>query len=220
MSTGNTLLNTLSGFDRAIVTDIAGTTRDVIEENINVNGIPLHLIDTAGIRKTEDVIEKIGVERSRQSLENADLVINIIDSSEELDEQDKEILEMTKEKKRIIVANKSDIGKKNDISDCICISAKNGDGIDILKKKISELFNCGEINIGNGEIITNLRHKSALERSRESVENALSSLEMGMPQDIASIDICAAIDSLGEITGETVSEDIVSSVFKNFCVGK
>ncbi|MBP3362181.1 MAG: tRNA uridine-5-carboxymethylaminomethyl(34) synthesis GTPase MnmE [Clostridia bacterium] len=218
----STLLNCLSGFEKAIVTDIAGTTRDIIEEQITLAGIPIRLTDTAGIRETDDKIEKIGVERSKESIADADLVLAVINADEPLDAEDREIFERTEGKKRIVVANKTDKGICDEIKnlDCIFISAKDGSGTEELVNKISALFAIGDIKGRSGEIITNMRHKAALESCRGFLMSAGEAVASGMPQDIASIDINSAIDSLGEITGATVSEDIVNSVFSNFCVGK
>lgn len=218
----STLLNCLCGGERAIVTDIAGTTRDIIEQDITVRGIPVKLIDTAGIHETDDTIEKIGVKRSEETLESADLVIVVIDGSTPPDSEDMQVLEKTKDMKRIIAVNKSDKGLCTEAEKLgeVFISAKNDDGVDKIADIISNMYNIGEIMSSNGEIITNLRHKTALINCHEALIRAVQSIECGMPQDIASIDINEAIDALGEITGATVSEDIVSAVFSNFCVGK
>lgn len=220
----SSLLNCLAKEDRAIVTDIAGTTRDVIEESININGIPLILADTAGIRKTDDEVERIGVERSRQNLDSADLVLVVLDAARGIDDSDREILSVSEGKKRIILINKTDIGEKTDVectgSPVIEISAKTGEGIDELSKTITKLCRLDEIEAGNGSVITNMRHKAALKDASESLKRAAEAAENGMPADIVSIDINSAVDSLGEITGETVSESVVNDIFHNFCVGK
>ena len=218
----------LSHSERAIVTDIAGTTRDVIEEYVNLDGIPLILSDTAGIHDTDDTVEKIGVERSLKSIDEADLVLAVIDGSRETDSYDKAVLESTKGKKRIILVNKSDIAKADieyikslsDGSEVIEISALTGDGADRLSEVIKKIYNLGEIGVSNGTVITNMRHKKALDATEAALSRAVSALDSGMPPDIAAIDINAAIESLGEITGETVSDLIVDSIFHNFCVGK
>lgn len=224
----SSVLNMLAHSERAIVTDIAGTTRDVIEEYVNLDGIPLILSDTAGIHETDDAVEKIGVERSLKSIDEADLVLAVLDGSREADSEDKAVLDGTKNKKRIVLVNKSDIAKA-DIeyiqslaggSTVIEISALNGDGADRLAEAIKDIYKLGEINVSNGAIITNTRHKKALDMTEAALSRAVSALEAGMPTDIAAIDINAAIESLGEITGETVSELIVDSIFHNFCVGK
>jgi len=214
----SSLLNCMAKTDRAIVTDIAGTTRDVIEEFVNFDGVPLVLLDTAGIHETEDVVEKIGVERSKKAIEEAELVILMLDLSRALDGEDTELLELTKEKKRIIVANKSDIKTEN-VDDAIEISVKTGDGIETLAEEIRNLYSLGQLESG-GIVVTNLRHISSLARVKETLERAADSVEDGLPQDMAALDIYAAIDILGEITGDTVSESIVSEIFHNFCVGK
>ena len=218
----STLMNKLSGFEKAIVTDVAGTTRDVIEENILLSGLPIKLIDTAGIHETEDVVEKIGVDRSVKSIDSADLVIVLINGNEPTDDEDKTIIEKVSSKKHIIVANRSDEGvipENSELAD-VYISAKTGQGIDILTNRIKQLYNLGEISSKQGEIITNMRHKTALINARDALERALDTLDCSMPQDLAAMDLNIAIDALGEITGATVSDDIVSAVFKNFCVGK
>lgn len=224
----SSVLNMLSHSERAIVTDIAGTTRDVIEEYVNLDGIPLILSDTAGIHDTDDTVEKIGVERSLKSINEADLVLAVIDGSRETDSYDKAVLESTKDKKRIILVNKSDIAKADieyikslsDGSEVIEISALTGDGADRLSEVIKKIYNLGEIGVSNGTVITNMRHKKALDATEKALSRAVSALDGGMPPDIAAIDINSAIESLGEITGETVSDLIVDSIFHNFCVGK
>ncbi|MDD6484675.1 MAG: tRNA uridine-5-carboxymethylaminomethyl(34) synthesis GTPase MnmE [Clostridiales bacterium] len=225
----SSLLNFLSRSDRAIVTDIAGTTRDVIEENINLDGIPLVLIDTAGIRDTEDAVEKIGVEKSRQSISEADLVIVMLDGSTWLTDEDREVLHETRDKKRIILINKTDLGQskyttavkaKAKDAAVIEVSALTGAGMEKLSERIKEMYSLGALQTGQGALITNMRHKSALTQAHKSLLSAADALAAGMPTDIASIDINAAISALGEITGETVSEDIVNTIFHSFCVGK
>ena len=178
----------------------------------------VNLIDTAGIHNTDDVVEKIGVERSKKAIREAELVILMLDLSRILDEEDSELLEMTKDKKRIIVANKSDI-KTVAFTDAIEISVKTGDGIDKLSEEIRSLYSFGELETG-GLVITNLRHVSSLTRVKETLQRAIDAVENGLPQDLAALDIYAAIDFLGEITGDTVSESIVSEIFHSFCVGK
>ncbi len=215
----SSLLNCLAKEDRAIVTDISGTTRDVIEEFVNLDGVPLRLLDTAGIRETDDTVEKIGVERAKTAIEEADLVILVLDLSRKEDEEDKKLFELVKNKKHITVANKSDIKSEN-ISSDIEISSKTGKGIDELAKIIKKMYNFAEIESGETAIITNMRHLAALSNTHQALSRAKEQLSCGMPQDIAALDINEAIDFLGEITGETVSEDIVSEIFHSFCVGK
>ena len=222
----SSILNCLAQEERAIVTDIAGTTRDVIEETVIVKGIPLILSDTAGIRQTDDVVEKIGVTKSRQYLDASDLVIVVIDGAQDLDDDDRDVLLATKDKTRIIILNKLDKSAKitaddfdeNDI--VIEISAKTGEGMDMLLNAIEKLCRIDEIESENGRIITNMRHKSALIGAKEALIRVTDALNMGMPCDIVSIDIAEAMDCLGEITGETVSESVVADIFHNFCVGK
>lgn len=222
----SSILNCLAQDERAIVTDIAGTTRDVIEESVTIKGIPLILSDTAGIRQTDDVVEKIGVTKSMQYLDSADLVIVVIDGAAGLDDEDKDVLLATKDKNRIILLNKSDIGTKT-TKDAFCaddtvikISAKTGDGTDKLADAIEKLCRLDAIESENGRIITNMRHKTALIGARDALTRVADALEAGMPCDIVSIDIAGAMDCLGEITGETVSESVVADIFHNFCVGK
>lgn len=222
----SSILNYLAREERAIVTDVAGTTRDVIEESVSINGIPLILSDTAGIRETEDTVEKIGIERSRQYLDAADLVIVVIDAANGIDDDDKEVLAATEDKTRIILLNKTDIadagafGIVGSNSAVIEVSAKTGDGMDNLASEIERICHLDEINSENGAVITNMRHKAALIGARDALSRAADALDSGMPTDIVSIDIAAAMDSLGEITGETVSDSIVNDIFHNFCVGK
>ena len=222
----SSILNCLAQDERAIVTDIAGTTRDVIEESVTIKGIPLILSDTAGIRETDDVVEKIGVTKSRQYLDSADLVIVVIDSAAGMDKEDMQVLDATKDKTRIILLNKSDLSvnvkaDRFDEKDTVIeISAKTGDGTDKLADAIEKLCKLDAIESENGRIITNMRHKTALIGARDALIRVADALEMGMPCDIVSIDIAQAMDSLGEITGETVSESVVADIFHNFCVGK
>ena len=224
----SSLLNFLAREERAIVTDIAGTTRDVIEESINLDGIPLILTDTAGIHETENEIEKIGVEKSLKSIDEAELIIMVTDASRAPDEDEKTLLEQTRDKKRIILLNKTDIKNENAMDElrtlvgdeAIEISAKTGEGADELIKTIKKMYNIGEIGMSDDCIVTNMRHVRALSEAKDALIRARESLELNMPSDIASIDINIAIDALGEITGAVVSEDIVSAIFHSFCVGK
>lgn len=220
----SSLLNCLSKSSRAIVTDIAGTTRDTIEERVNLDGVPLKLIDTAGIRETDDVVEKIGVERSKQSILEADILFVMLDANSGITDEDKEILNETKDKNRIIIVNKTDI-KELDVSQIkdeikLSISAKTGEGINDLSKVLKDKYNIGELSKPKTPIITNARQKRALSLADDALSRAISVMKLGEPQDLASLDIYEAADFLGEITGQTVSEDIVSSIFHDFCVGK
>ena len=224
----SSLLNFLAREDRAIVTDIAGTTRDVIEETVNIDGVPLILTDTAGIRQTDDVVEKIGVQKSKKSIDEADLVIVVLDASSPLDSEELSLLKETENKKRIIVINKADIKDeaiikslhKIDGIDPVELSLKTGQGAELLTEKIKNMYNLGQVGHDDNCIITNLRHVDVLQRASLALSRAIESINHGMPSDIASIDINIAIDALGEITGAIVSEDIVSAIFHSFCVGK
>lgn len=215
----SSILNCIAKADRAIVTDIAGTTRDVIEEFVNFGGVPLKLLDTAGIRETSDAVEKIGVERSKRAIDEAELIILVRDLSRPQDEEDAALFELTKDKQRIVVANKSDIKIEN-AGDSIEISAKTGQGIDKLAEAIKKLYNIGMLENEQGTVVTNLRHISSLVGAKEAAVRARDAIFSGLPQDMAALDIYTAIDALGEITGDTVSEAIVSEIFHSFCVGK
>ena len=224
----SSLLNTLVGEERAIVTDIAGTTRDVLEEQINLNGIILNVIDTAGIRETEDVVEKIGVDRAKKYLNNADLVIYVVDTSTALDENDFEIMEMLKDRQTIILLNKSDLKPLTTSYDIvkyvdkkmIQISAKEQLGIDELENTIKEMFFQGEVSFNDEVYITNIRHKNSLQESLKSLHLVLKSIEDEMPEDFYSIDLMNAYEELGTITGEAVEDDLVNEIFSKFCTGK
>lgn len=225
----SSLLNAILKEERAIVTDIEGTTRDTIEEFVNINGIPLNLIDTAGIRSADNEVEKIGVEKSKKIAKDADLIIAIFDSSKELTNEDIEILDIIKGKKVIIVLNKIDLSSKIDennkklreVSNCIVkISALNELGIEGLYSKISDLFNLNEINVDNELVITNLRHKNLISKAIENVKKAKMELENSVPSDIIAIFIKDILESLGEITGEEVTENIINEIFSKFCLGK
>ena len=221
----SSLLNVLLKEKRAIVTDIAGTTRDVIEEYINLDGIPVKIIDTAGIRETEDIVEKIGVERSREKINEADLVLLVLDSSRELDKEDMEIIEAIKDKKAIVLLNKIDLENKLDNSvidkfeNIIKISAKEDIGIDGLKNEIKNMFFSGKID-SESLIISNSRHKQALIRAEENCNEALVRLNNNEYLDLISIFVTAALKALGEITGTELEEDLVNKMFKEFCCGK
>ena len=221
----SSLLNALLREKRAIVTDIAGTTRDVIEEYINLDGIPVKIIDTAGIRDTEDVVEKIGVERSKEKLEEADLVLLVLDSSRNLEDEDKELIEAIKDKKNILILNKIDLEKRIDenllgsFENRIKISAKEEIGLEDLKKTIKDMFFSGKIDT-ESLIISNSRHKQALYRALENAETALDRVKRNEFLDLISIYVTAALKALGEITGSELEEDLVNKIFSDFCVGK
>ncbi len=224
----SSLLNTLVGEERAIVTDIAGTTRDVLQEQINLNGIILNIIDTAGIRDTDDVVEKIGVDKAKKYLNDADLVIYVVDTSTKLDENDYEIMEMLKERKAIILMNKSDLSplttsldiKEHVDKKMISISAKEQTGIEELEETIKEMFFSGEVTFNDEVYITNIRHKTALQEALSSLHLVLQSIEDEMPEDFFSIDLMNAYQVLGTIIGEEVEDDLVNEIFSKFCTGK
>ncbi|MDY2729834.1 MAG: tRNA uridine-5-carboxymethylaminomethyl(34) synthesis GTPase MnmE [Clostridium sp.] len=221
----SSLLNTLLKENRAIVTDIPGTTRDVIEEYISLDGIPIKIIDTAGIREASDVVEKIGIERSRKKIEEADLVILMLDASRKLEQEDKEIIEYVKEKNYIVLLNKIDLEQKiNDseidsLKNVINISTLKGFGIDELKEKIKEMFFNGDVQ-NESLIISNSRHKQALFRALENCKIALERVKSNEYLDLISIYVTAALKALGEITGAELEEDLVNKIFSEFCVGK
>lgn len=225
----SSLLNVILNEERAIVSDYAGTTRDTIEEFVNINGIPLKIVDTAGIRKTEDFVEKIGVEKAISLIKDSDLIIAIFDSSKKLEEEDFKVLELIKNKKSIILLNKFDLSKKNDetinyISNLnktvIRASMKTEKGIKELYDEISNLFNNNEIELNDGIIITNIRHKNLIHKAIESITKAIESIKNKMPIDITAICIKEVLENLGEITGNNVSEDIINKIFSKFCLGK
>ena len=224
----SSLLNRMLGEERAIVTDIEGTTRDTLEENINLNGLSLKIIDTAGIRNTDDKVEQIGVNKAKEIAEGADLIIYVVDGSKDIDENDKEILEIIKNKKVIVLLNKTDIDRVVDIEqlneipkeDIIEFSAKAGLGMDELEEKIKDMFYSGEITFNDQVYITNARHKEALENSYNSLLKVKESVDAGMPEDFYSIDLMDAYEQLGLIVGESVEDDLVNEIFSKFCMGK
>ncbi|NCB93426.1 MAG: tRNA uridine-5-carboxymethylaminomethyl(34) synthesis GTPase MnmE [Clostridia bacterium] len=224
----SSLLNCLVGEEKAIVTEIAGTTRDVLEENIILQGISLKMMDTAGIRSTEDVVEKIGVERARAYAKEADLILYVVDSSTELDENDQEIIEILREKKAIILLNKSDLTpvvtkemlENETQKPIILISAKEEQGVEELEKQIKNMFFQGELSFNDEVYITNIRHKKALEDAYQSLTMVEDSIAMDMPEDFFSIDLMNSYESLGSIIGESVGEDLVNEIFSKFCTGK
>lgn len=225
----SSLLNLILGENRAIVSDIEGTTRDTIEEYINIKGIPLKIIDTAGIRKTEDKVEQIGVKRSIDNINDAELIIAIFDDSRAFDDRDEEILKLIKNKKVIILINKVDLNKKlikenEEIKkinkDIIEFSTVNEKGLDELYRKIEKMFNLSELESDNSEVITSNRQKQHIMLAIEAVDKAKSSLESQMPIDITAICLKDILEELSEITGENASEDIINEIFKKFCLGK
>ncbi len=225
----SSLLNAILKEDRAIVTQYAGTTRDTIEEFVNINGIPLKLIDTAGIRQAKDEVEKIGIAKSREIAKEADLIIAIFDITQELTQEDIEILELIKDKKSIILLNKTDLKtvlqekdknlqKQN--SKIIKISALNNEGIVELQEEITKMFNLNQINLDNEIIITNIRHKNLITKAIENVKKTKETINQKMPLDIIAIFIKDILEDLGNITGEIISEDIINEIFAKFCLGK
>ena len=224
----STLLNSLLKEERAIVTHIPGTTRDVIEEIINIKGIPLVLTDTAGIRKTEDIVENIGVEKSKKFIENADLVLLVLDASRELESEDRDVIEeiQNNNKKTIVLLNKIDLERKIELGEfklenILEISAKDNIGIEDMEERIYSYIVEERVEDSSEKlIITNIRHKAALEKTKDAIRNIFETIDSGMPMDLISVDLKEALDSLSEITGEISSEDILDHVFGNFCVGK
>lgn len=226
----SSVLNVLVGSERAIVTDVAGTTRDILEEQVNLNGIMLNVIDTAGIHETEDIVEKIGVDKAKQYLENADLVLYVLDISQAMSEEDHKIAEMVRGKNVIILLNKSDLEQKaervefdqlSQLSDhIVLISAKEGNGIDDLTKIIYNMFLNGNITFNDELVITNIRHKNALSETMESLHYVEESIQNQMPEDFYSIDLMHAYETLGTIIGESVEDDLADEIFAKFCMGK
>ncbi len=221
----SSILNLLARDSRAIVTDIAGTTRDVIEERITLGNIVLNVYDTAGIRKTTDTIESLGIDKSKECIKNAELVLFVLDSVSGISDEDKEIFAHLNKKNVIVVLNKSDVGnlEAGEMFDCfkvIKLSAKTGDGLDRLCSAIEEMFNLGKISAGDNNAITNLRHKEALTFALSSLSSAIDALSNCVPYDIVSIDLTDCASHLGEITGKTVSDEIVNKIFARFCLGK
>lgn len=226
----SSLLNILAGEEKAIVTDIAGTTRDVIEENIRLQDINLHIIDTAGIRVSEDIIEKIGVEKAKKYTKEADLIIYVVDSSVPLDENDINIMKLIENKKCIILFNKSDLESKISVEELkekvnkniniIKTSTKENIGIEEFANAVKKLFLNGEINFNSEIMITNLRHKEALQESLDSLIQVSESIKNNMPEDFYSIDLMNSYKSLGKIIGEEIEEDLINEIFSKFCMGK
>ena len=220
----SSLLNALLMENRAIVTDIPGTTRDIIEEYLNIEGIPIKIMDTAGIRETEDIVEKLGVDRSKGKIDEADLIVFVLDRSRPLDKEDKDIIEYIGNRKSITLLNKSDLDDKLvtdelNLDETISISALNGYGINDLKKKIKDMFFHGNIEVKD-LMVTNHRHKEALMRANEKMIEAKEAVDVGISLDLAAIDISSAWNYFGEITGDTLSEDLIDKIFSDFCIGK
>ena len=221
----SSILNMFSGYNKAIVTDIAGTTRDIVEESIILDGIGLNLIDTAGIRQTKDIVEQIGVERSKQAIEKADLVLLVLNNNEQLQKEDKELLELSKNKKRIIIINKNDLEKKIDINELkqeeiVTTNTLNDDGIKELKEKIKEMFNLDKIETKDYNYVSNINQLRKVEEAKNSIENIRQNIENNLPIDIIEIDLKYIWDVLGEVIGETYQEELLDNLFSKFCVGK
>lgn len=224
----SSLMNVLLKKERAIVTDIAGTTRDVLEEQMNLNGITLNIIDTAGIRDTEDIVEKIGVDKAKDYLVNADLIIYVVDSSTPLDENDEKIMEMIKDRTALVLLNKSDLDTVTTEEmiashldqKIIKVSMKENQGVDELENAIKELFFHGKVELNDEVYITNARHKAALSNAKDSLNMVIDSIAMEMPEDFYSIDLMNTYEELGNILGESLGEDLVNEIFSKFCTGK
>ena len=224
----SSLLNVLAGDERAIVTEIAGTTRDTLEEQIRIRGLTLNLVDTAGIRETEDVVERIGVDRAKNMVKEADLVLYVVDSSAVLDENDEEIISFLKDQNVIVLLNKSDLPpvvdsemiQKRLSKPIISVSAREETGIEEFANLLEKMFLEGRVSFNDEVYLTNARQKAAMEEAKQSFEKVKESIEAGMPEDFFSIDLMAAYDSLGQILGESVGEDLVNEIFSKFCMGK
>ncbi|SFC85219.1 tRNA uridine-5-carboxymethylaminomethyl(34) synthesis GTPase MnmE [Butyrivibrio sp. YAB3001] len=232
----SSLLNVLTGDERAIVTDIAGTTRDIIEETVRLGDIVLHVIDTAGIRNTDDIIEKIGVDKAKEKVKEADLVLYILDSTSEIDNEDKDIISLCNDKKTVVILNKDDLSDNIKITDDIIrvlfsdyeydvlpiikTSMINGNGIEQLKKAVSDLFLNGHIVPKHELYITSLRHKNLLVEAKNSLDKVLESIELGLSEDFYTVDLTGAYEALGEIIGEEIGDDLANEIFSKFCMGK
>lgn len=225
----SSLLNRLLDEDKAIVTDVAGTTRDIVEQYVNIDGVPLKLIDTAGIRDTEDKVEKIGVERSLKAINEADLIILVLDSSRELEEEDIQLLDATNDKRRIVIFNKNDLSpvlrplqvQQLKVDDIVLeTSAIKNDGIDQIKDTVGKLFNAGIEDSSSDVIITSARQAGLLRQAKQSLNDVISGIEAGMPIDLVQIDMTACWDKLGEITGDSYPDELITQLFSQFCLGK
>ena len=225
----SSLLNAILRENRAIVTDIPGTTRDIIEEYVNIDGIPLKIMDTAGIRDTKDIVEQIGVDRAKDSIKDADLIIAVFDASRELSEEDYDIIKLIKEKKSIIILNKTDLESKYDEEylkslvnnkEIINASIISDIGLDTLENSIKSMFYSGEIEIESDIVVTNIRHKNQLIKALENIEQALEDIKSNVPIDCIEVDLKNCWENLGEISGDTIGEDILDKIFAEFCIGK
>lgn len=224
----SSLMNLLLGQERAIVTEIAGTTRDTLEEHMSLSGISLQVVDTAGIHSTDDLVERIGVERAIRAAQEADLIIYVADGSRPLDEEDMRIIDLIQEKKAIVLMNKTDLPQEADLAllerlsgkRVLLVSAKEEQGLDALEQEIKQLFYNGDLSFNDQVYITNVRHKEALEHALSSLLLVKNSIEQGMPEDFYSIDLTDAYEELGRIIGESVGDDVVNEIFSQFCMGK
>lgn len=224
----SSLMNVLVGSNRAIVTDMAGTTRDILEEEIQLKGLNLNMVDTAGIRKTDDPVEKIGVERAKKAMLDADLILYVVDSSADLDENDEEIISFLQDQNAIILLNKADLPSAITVEKMqgrlqkptVSISAREETGMDELSDLIEHMFLSGEISFNDQVYLTNMRHQAAMEQVQSSLMKVKESISLGMPEDFFSIDLMDAYEALGSIIGESVGEDLVNEIFSKFCMGK
>ena len=225
----SSLLNAFARSEKAIVTDIAGTTRDVIEEFVNVKGVPLKLIDTAGIRETEDVVEAIGVTRSKKAIEEAELVLLVFDQSQKLTDEDFEMMDLTENKERIIILNKMDLVQELNVDkllekvepkSVISVSVATNTGINDVEQAIVDLFFQGKTGEKDATYISNIRHISLLEQAVDALQEVINGIEFGMPVDLVQIDLTRAWDALGEVTGESVQDELITQLFSQFCLGK
>ncbi|GGJ89613.1 tRNA modification GTPase MnmE [Lentibacillus kapialis] len=225
----SSLMNTLVQENKAIVTEVPGTTRDIIEEYVNVRGVPLRLVDTAGIRETEDIVERIGVDRSRKVLEQSDLILFVLSYNEELTEEDRKLFKAAQGLDYIVIINKMDLEQKLDLEKVnelaedkpvITASLIKEEGIDELESAISETFFAGDIDTGDMTYVSNIRHIQLLKQAKEALEDAMSSLDMEMPLDIVQIDVTRTWEFLGEIIGDTASDSLIDQLFSQFCLGK
>ena len=224
----SSIMNVLLGQDRAIVTDIAGTTRDTLEEEVNLAGIPLIIVDTAGIHRTDDLVEKIGVDRARDSLKDADLIIYVVDRSTRLDQNDYDIMDMIRGRNVIVLMNKSDLECRADAAQIadkldaplVEVSAKEETGIDQLAALVKKMFLSGNISYNDQVFLTNARQKAAADRARDSLRLVARSIEDGMPEDLFTVDLMDAYEELGHIIGQSVGEDMIDAIFSQFCMGK
>ncbi|HLR21677.1 MAG TPA: tRNA uridine-5-carboxymethylaminomethyl(34) synthesis GTPase MnmE [Tissierellaceae bacterium] len=225
----SSLLNAILRENRAIVTDIPGTTRDIIEEYANIDGIPLKIIDTAGIRDTDDAVEKIGVNKAKETVRNADLIIAVFDGSRDLTDEDHKIIDLIKDKQSLLIINKTDLPSRYSIEDfqdlvqvdnIINTSITEGIGIDVLEKSIKDMFYSGEIKGESDIVITNIRHKNQLEKSLTNINSVIEDISIEMPLDCIEVDLRDCWENLGEISGDTIGEDILDKIFSEFCIGK